>query len=484
MANLDILLNNIPTVQILGNVEINIQKIIFDSRRVIEGSLFVATKGTSSDGHQYIQSCIEKGAIAIVCEDLPSILQENITYIQVKNSAETLGFLSANFYDRPSEKLKLVGITGTNGKTTTATLLFQLFTGLGYKVGLLSTVENRIGNRIVPATHTTPDAVQLNELLAEMLEEGCDYVFMEVSSHAIHQHRIAGLHFVGGVFTNLSHDHLDYHKTVAEYLNAKKMFFDNLPSTAFALANIDDKRGEVMMQNTKATKYRLSLRTVTDFKAKLLDNSILGLHLEINNQEIFCRLIGEFNAYNALTVYACGVLLGQEKEQVLQVLSNLQGAEGRFEYIRNEQKNITGIVDYAHTPDALEKILETIEKINKGQGRIITVVGCGGDRDRTKRPIMARIACQYSQQVILTSDNPRTEDPEVILNEMEQGIEVQHQPKVLRISQRDQAIKTACRLAKNNDFILVAGKGHEKYQDINGVKHPFDDKVILENEMK
>ena len=483
MKTLKNLFSSIKTEEVVGTLQLDIQNIAFDSRKVQTNTLFLATKGTLVDGHGFIAKAIESGASAIVCEVLPLDLNPNITYIKVSDSAEVLGLLSSEFYGNPSHKLKLVGITGTNGKTTCATLLFQLFTSLGYKVGLLSTVENKIGNEIIPSTHTTPDAVRLNELLALMHESGCAYVFMEVSSHAIHQRRIAGLQFEGGVFTNITHDHLDYHNTFAEYIAAKKMFFDELPKTAFALANRDDRNAGVMLQNTKATKYGFSLRTLADYKAKILENSILGLHLEINNQEIYCRLIGEFNAYNALTAYACAMLLGQQNEEVLQALSNLPGAEGRFEYIRQAEKNITAIVDYAHTPDALEKVLETIDALNKGKGRILTVVGCGGDRDKTKRPEMARIAARFSEQVILTSDNPRTENPETILDDMEVGISEEHKSKILRISQRDQAIKTACRLAKQNDFILVAGKGHEKYQEINGVKHDFDDKEVLEKEL-
>jgi UDP-N-acetylmuramoyl-L-alanyl-D-glutamate--2,6-diaminopimelate ligase len=474
------LLSKLPTQQIVGDTNLFIQKIDFDTRKVAAGSLFVAQRGTVVDGHQFIGKAIAQGATAVICETLPTELLPNVTYIEVKDSNEMLGRLSANFYDNPSKKLKLVGVTGTNGKTTTVTLLHDLYTQLGYKVGLLSTVENKIGQKIIPSTHTTPDAVQLNALLDDMVEEGCEFAFMEVSSHAIHQRRIAGLHFVGAIFTNITHDHLDYHKTFLEYINAKKRFFDDLDKSAFALVNLDDKRGEVMLQNTKAKKQYLSIRTLADFKAKIVENSIEGLQLDLQGEEFHCRLIGEFNAYNILTVYATAMLLGSEKEEVLPILSNLRGAEGRFEYIRNQQMDLTGIIDYAHTPDALEKVLATIHKLNAGKARILTVVGCGGDRDKGKRPIMAKTACDYSHQVILTSDNPRTEDPDQILKDMEAGVPIEARHKYLLIPSREQAIKTACRLAQHGDFILVAGKGHEKYQDINGVKHVFDDKVELE----
>jgi UDP-N-acetylmuramoyl-L-alanyl-D-glutamate--2,6-diaminopimelate ligase len=408
---------------------------------------------------------------------LPDEVTQNVTFVKVESAANTLGKMASSYYGNPSSQLQLVGITGTNGKTTTATLLYKLFSGLGYKVGLLSTVENKIGETVIPATHTTPQPLELNALLAEMVSAGCTYAFMEVSSHAIDQHRIAGLQFAGAAFTNITHDHLDYHKTFKNYISAKKALFDGLPKNAFALVNIDDKRGAVMVQNTVARKYTYALKQMADFKAKIIENSLIGLQLELNGREFHSRLIGEFNAYNLLTVYGCAVLLGQEEIDVLTVLSNLTSAEGRFDYVISKEKRIVGIVDYAHTPDALEKVLTTIDGLKTG--RVITVVGCGGDRDRAKRPIMARTACDYSEQVILTSDNPRTENPFDILAEMEKGVPPYATFKVITIENREQAIKTACAIAKTNDIILVAGKGHEKYQDMNGVKHHFDDKEML-----
>ncbi len=403
--------------------------------------------------------------------------------MKVKDSAEILGALAANFYDQPSKKLKLVGVTGTNGKTTTTTLMYDLFAALGYKVGLLSTIQNVIAGAVIPSTHTTPDAIALNAMLAEMVERGCDFAFMEVSSHAIHQRRVAGLHFAGAVFTNISHDHLDYHQTFQAYIEAKKQLFDDLPKASFALVNVDDKRGEVMLQNTDAKKYRYGLKRLVDFKAKIIENSLVGLHLNLDEMAFHGRLIGEFNAYNLLTAYAVARLLGQDKTEVLTVLSGLKAAEGRFDYLYHKQSKITSIVDYAHTPDALEKVLTTINDL-KQDGRIVTVVGCGGNRDKAKRPAMAKIACKWSDLVILTSDNPRSELPEQIIKEMEAGVPTEATKKVLCITDRRQAIKTACRLAQANDVILVAGKGHEKYQEIKGVKHPFDDKQILKEEFE
>ena len=465
--------------QTIGNQNITIGNIQFDSRKVDSESVFVAVKGTQVDGHDYIAKAIEKGAKVIICETLPNDLVEGITYITVESSAKVLGQMASEFYGNPSEKIKLVGITGTNGKTTTATILYKLFMEMGYKTGLLSTVENKIGLQIIPATHTTPNPVALNELLAKMVDNDCDYAFMEVSSHAIEQERVAGLNFDGGVFTNISHDHLDYHKTFKNYINAKKKFFDDLDKKAFVLTNIDDRRGLVMLQNTKAKKQTYAVRQMADFKAKIIENSLLGLQLNLNGQEFHSRLIGEFNVYNLLAVYGTATLLGHDSTEVLTVLSNLDSAEGRFDYIVSPKKNIVAIVDYAHTPDALEKVLMTIEGVKNGNGKIITVVGCGGDRDRKKRPIMAKTAADLSQQVILTSDNPRTENPHDILTEMEKGIPAYATARVLTIENRRQAIKTACTLANENDVILVAGKGHEKYQDINGVKHHFDDKEEL-----
>jgi UDP-N-acetylmuramoyl-L-alanyl-D-glutamate--2,6-diaminopimelate ligase len=467
-----------------GDVSVPVTDLQFDSRKVTTGSCFVATRGTITDGHLYINKAIENGAKSVVCEELPSELIDNVTYVVVADSSEALGQMAANFYDHPSKKLKLVGVTGTNGKSTTVTLLYDLFTKLGYKVGLLSTIENKIGRKKLDATHTTPDAVTINLLIQNMVESGCDFAFMEVSSHAIHQKRIAGLTFAGGVFTNISHDHLDYHKTFKEYIYAKKEFFDNLPKTAFALTNIDDKRGMVMLQNTHAKKQTYSIRSMADFKAKILDNSLTGLHLEMAGEEFFGRLIGTFNAYNLLSTFATAILLEQDKSEVLVALSSLKAAEGRFDYLQNQATKIIGIVDYAHTPDALEKVLMTIHKLREGNGQIITVVGCGGDRDRAKRPKMAKVACDYSDQIILTSDNPRSEDPEAIIEEMEAGIPPYNVRNVLSIINRKQAIKTACTIAQSGDIILIAGKGHEKYQETKGERKHFDDKEELRDGLR
>jgi len=465
--------------EIVGDLDRGFNKMTFDSRQVEVDDLFVAIKGVQVDGHQFIDKAIAAGAKIVVGEQWPENQQKGITYVKVADSAEALGQMASVFYQQPTTKIKLVGITGTNGKTTTATLLYDLFLAMGYKVGLISTVEYRIAEKILPSNFTTPDAIQLNALLKEMVDNGCEFVFMEVSSHAIHQRRIAGLHFVGAMFTNLSHDHLDYHKTFKEYIYAKKRFFDDLDKTAFALTNLDDRQGMIMVQNTKAEVYRYSLRKLTDFKAKIIDNSLSGLQLELDGEDFYSHLIGEFNAYNLLAVYAAARLLNGDKLEVLTKLSQLKAAEGRFDYLRSRETGILGIVDYSHTPDALDKVLSTLTKLRKGTEQIITVVGCGGDRDRRKRPIMAKVACQYSHQVILTSDNPRTEDPDVIIAEMEKGIPEGSQRKVLSISNRKEAIKTACKLARNGDLILVAGKGHEKYQEINGVRNPFDDKKEL-----
>ena len=464
--------------EIIGSTNVAISSVTFDSRKVKKDSLFIATRGTASDGHHYIEVAIENGAVAVVCEDLPETIKENITYVKVLDSSASLGYIACNFYDNPSEKLKLVGITGTNGKTTTVTLLFNLFRGLGYNVGLLSTVENKINTTVIPSTHTTPDALALNELLAEMVEAGCQYAFMEVSSHAIVQHRITGLKFTGAAFSNITHDHLDYHKTFEEYIRAKKMFFDHLQDDAFALTNKDDRNGSVMLQNTKAKKYSYGLKSIADFKCRVVENHLNGLLLSIDNQEVWVKLIGSFNAYNVLVVYSIALLLKQDKVQVLTTLSNLNSVEGRFQYIKSKN-GIVAIVDYAHTPDALKNVLETIKDIRTGNEQVITLVGCGGDRDAAKRPIMAQIACEYSNKVILTSDNPRSEDPEAILNQMQAGISPVEMKKTLRISDRKEAIRTAVAFAKEGDIILIAGKGHEKYQEIQGVKHPFDDFEIV-----
>ena len=439
----------------------------------------MAIKGSIMDGHQFIDIAIQNGATTVICEMLPGVVSENITYVQVENSAVAAGYISHNFYGAPSATIKLVGVTGTNGKTTIVTLLWKLFTALGYKCGLISTIQNQIGNTVVLATHTTPDAISVNALLSQMLGAGCQYVFMECSSHAIHQHRIAGLQFTGALFSNISHDHLDYHTTFEEYIRVKKSWFDGLPSSAFAISNADDKRGRVMLQNTSAKKYYYSLTTMADCKGKILDNSLTGLHMLVNDTEVYFRMIGEFNAYNLLAVFEAAVCLGQDKNLVLQLLSSLDGAEGRFDYMLSNQDKIMGIIDYAHTPDALLNVLATIKKLRQGNERIITVVGCGGDRDKTKRPIMAAVACEYSDQVIFTSDNPRNEDPLEILREMELGVNVVARKKYITIADRKEAIKTAVKLALKEDIILVAGKGHEKYQEIKEVRYDFDDKKML-----
>ena len=465
-----------------GNTNIAVKDLQIDSRKVSNGSCFIAVRGTVADGHRFIETAITNGATAIVCETLPAILKNNITYLQVENSGVAAGYISHNFYGEPSLKIKLIGVTGTNGKTTIATLLWKLFSGLGYKCGLISTVQNQIGDEIISATHTTPDAIRVNALLKKMADAGCTYVFMECSSHAIHQHRITGLQFTGALFSNITHDHLDYHKTFDEYIRVKKSWFDALPSSAFAISNADDKRGTVMLQNTAAKKYYYSLKTMADFKGKILENSLVGLHIIVNDSEVYFRLIGEFNAYNLLAVYGAAICLGEEKNKVLQVLSSLDGAEGRFDYMVSKKDKVIGIVDYAHTPDALLNVLATIKKLRQGNEHIITVVGCGGDRDKAKRPIMAAAACELSDRVIFTSDNPRSEDALEILKEMEAGVNVVARKKYITIADRREAIKTAVSLAVKEDIILVAGKGHEKYQDIKGVKHDFDDKKIL-NEM-
>lgn len=462
-----------------GNTGIVVSDVCIDSRRVKPGAIFVAVKGTVADGHKFIDIAVQNGAVAIVCEQLPETQQNKVTYVQVQNSAAAAGLIVHNFFGNPSERLNLVGVTGTNGKTTIATVLFKLFTSLGYHCGLLSTVQNQIGNKIVDATHTTPDSVSLNALLAQMVTEGCDYVFMEVSSHAIHQHRIEGLKFAGGIFSNITHDHLDYHKDFNEYIQVKKMFFDGLPKDSFAVTNIDDKRGMVMMQNTSATVKTYSLRSASDFKGKILDNGMMGLHMLVDNQEVYFKLIGEFNAYNLLAVYGAAMCLRQNKQEVLQHLSSLSGAEGRFDYMISPKEKITVIVDYAHTPDALLNVLATIGKLKKGFEQVITVVGCGGNRDKTKRPMMAEVAISHSDRVVFTSDNPRNEDPLEIIKDMEAGVPAASRRKFISIADRREAIKTAMSLANAEDIVLVAGKGHENYQDINGVKSHFDDKEVV-----
>ncbi len=477
------ILYKVRIVEVIGSTNVAITAISFDSRKIEKDSLFVATKGTQSDGHKYIEETIAKGAIAVLCEELPKDLNEKITYVKVSDTTAALGIVASNFYDNPSENLLLVGITGTNGKTTTVTLLFSLFKKLGNKVGLISTVKNQINNELFPSTHTTPDAIELNSLLRQMIDKGCTHCFMEVSSHAVVQNRIAGIHFSGGVFTNITHDHLDYHKTFDEYIKAKKGFFDMLGSNAFALTNRDDANGDVMLQNTKAVKKTYSLRSMADFKCKVVENQFSGLHLNIDNNEVWSKLIGNFNAYNLLAVYATAILLKEDKTNVLTTLSTLNSVEGRFQYIRTDN-GIIGIVDYAHTPDALTNVLKTINEIRTGNEQVITVVGCGGDRDAAKRPMMAKIACDLSNRVILTSDNPRSEDPDAIIKQMQKGVDAVNYKKTLSIIDRSEAIKTACSIAKTGDIILVAGKGHEKYQEIKGVKHAFDDMLVLQENLK
>jgi UDP-N-acetylmuramoyl-L-alanyl-D-glutamate--2,6-diaminopimelate ligase len=479
MVNLNDILKNIEISKVLGNTERDIASIQFDSRKVERNALFVAVKGTITDGHQYISKAIGLGASVVICEVLPKEINSEIAYIQVPDSSKALGIAASNFYNNPSENLILVGVTGTNGKTTIASLLYEMFEKLGYPCGLLSTIENKINGKIISATHTTPDPVQLNALLAQMVDEGISHCFMEVSSHAIHQNRIAGLHFAGGIFTNISRDHLDYHKTVDEYIKAKKKFFDDLPSTAFALTNADDKTGKVMLQNTKAKKTSYSLKSLSEFKCRIVENQFEGLQLEIDGVEIWCKLIGSFNAYNLLAVYATAILLGEDKEAVLTAISMLEPVDGRFEYFRSEN-NVIGIVDYAHSPDALKNVLNTLSDIRTRNETLITIVGAGGDRDKGKRPMMAQIAARQSDKVILTSDNPRSEETEQIISDMEKGIDPVDYKKVISISNRKEAIKTACTFAAPGDIILVAGKGHEKYQEIKGVKYPFDDRNILE----
>ncbi|MEK6480765.1 UDP-N-acetylmuramoyl-L-alanyl-D-glutamate--2,6-diaminopimelate ligase [Catalinimonas sp. 4WD22] len=484
MAILKDILYKVSLRSTVGDTSIEVSSIVFDSRKVEQGSVFVAVSGTQVDGHQFIDSSIQKGAIAIVCERMPEKTQEGITYVEVDKSAEALGIMASNFYGNPSSKMKVVGITGTNGKTTVVTLLQQLFIRLGYNTGLLSTVNNKINDKIIPATHTTPDAVQLNALMAQMVKEGCTHCFMESSSHAIDQRRIAGIKYAGAVFSNITHDHLDYHKTFENYINAKKRLFDELGSDAFALVNIDDKRGQIMLQNTKASKNTFSLKSASDFKGKVLSNSLQGLEMEIGgkdipSQHVWFKLIGDFNAYNLLAAYGVGILLGEAPEDVLTQLSDVQPARGRFEQVVSST-GVTAIVDYAHTPDALDNVLKTIQKVRTKNEQVICVVGCGGDRDKTKRPEMAAIATRYSDKVILTSDNPRSEDPEQIIEDMRAGVSAANYKKVLSITNRKEAIRTACMMAQAMDIVLVAGKGHETYQEIKGVKHDFDDFQVIE----
>jgi len=465
-------------VDVKGSTNIAVEHIAYDSRKVVSYTMFVALRGTQVDGHDYVNQAIADGALSIVCEEFPDEINENITYIKVDDSAQALGVVASNFYDNPSEKLKLIGVTGTNGKTTSVTLMYDLFRMLGYKVGLISTVVNKIHAEKVDSTHTTPNSLDLNELLNRMVEKGCLYCFMEVSSHAVDQKRIAGVKFAGGVFTNITHDHLDYHKTFDNYIAAKKGFFDALPERAFVLTNADQEHGETMVHDTRAKVHTYGINSPSDFKAKIIDNRFDGLQLDIGGKELYTKLIGGFNAYNAVVAYAVGVLLGEDELSVLTTLSNLNPPEGRFQHV-SSQSGITAIVDYAHTPDALENVLNTIKNIRNGNEMVITVVGCGGDRDKDKRPLMAEIACKLSDQVIFTSDNPRNEDPEKIIEDMQVGVPSADYKKTLAITNRKEAIKTACSMSHAGDILLIAGKGHEKYQIINGETLPFDDMEIL-----
>lgn len=479
MKTLAHILSPITATQVIGNTAIAVSSLCLDSRKAEKGSVFFAVRGSLTDGHKFISTAIANGATAVVCEELPQTPNTNITWVQVEDTSEVMGIIASEFYSKPSHEFKLVGVTGTNGKTTVASLLYQLYTRLGYKCGLVSTVQNIIGITTIPATHTTPDAISLTALLRQMADADCSFVFMECSSHAIHQNRIKGQKFAGGIFTNISHDHLDYHETFKNYIAAKKKFFDELDSDAFALTNKDDKNGQVMLQNTPATKYTYSLRSMADFSCRIIEHDFSGMLLEIDDQQAWYRLTGNFNAYNLLAAYATAFLLGEEKEQLITTLSTLPPVRGRFEYIQSNS-GLIGIVDYAHTPDALKNVLETINKIRSKNEQLITIIGCGGDRDATKRPEMAEVAVSLSDRAIFTSDNPRSEDPETILEDMMKGVPGQHYKKVLKISNRKEAIRTAVALATKGDILLIAGKGHETYQEIKGVKHPFDDKAVLE----
>ncbi len=479
MKKIKDILENVSINTIYGSTDMSINEIQFDSRKIKKGDLFVAQKGLHFDGHQFIEKAIENGAKAIVCQEKnTSIDKKNITYIYVEDTNKALAVLASNYYGKPSKKLKLIGITGTNGKTTIATLLYNLFKKAGYKTGLLSTVVVKIDEKEIEATHTTPDSLTINKYIKMMVEQGVTHCFMEVSSHGIHQKRTEGLHFKGGVFTNLTHDHLDYHKTFATYRDIKKKFFDELPKSAFALVNIDDKNGMVMQQNTKAKKKSYALKTVADYKVRIIENQLNGLLLQINNTEVWSKLIGKFNAYNLAAIFGVAIELDLDKMEVLRIISELDSVSGRFQYTVSES-GITAIVDYAHTPDALKNVLETINEIKVNGNKVITVVGCGGDRDKTKRPKMGHIATQLSDQVVFTSDNPRSEDPETIIREMEEGVSKENEAKAVSITNRKQAIKVASKLAKKGDILLVAGKGHETYQIIKGVKSHFDDYEIV-----
>ncbi len=483
MIELKDILYKVTLNSVVGRTSVAINNMDFDSRKISLNDVFVAIPGTLVDGHKYIGTAINQGAIAIVCETLPEEFINGVTYVQVDSSSQALAVMASNYYGVPSENLKLVGITGTNGKTTIATLLYQLFKKAGYKVGLLSTVRVMVNDIEYKATHTTPDSITINKYLKEMNDEGVEFCFMEVSSHGIHQNRTEGLIFTGGVFTNLSHDHLDYHKTFADYRDVKKRFFDNLSPKAFALVNVDDKNGLVMLQNTKAKKYTYALKTYADYKAQMLENQFGGLLIKLNDNEVWARLIGSFNAYNLAAIYGAADLLGLEKDEILRLISELESVSGRFQYLISDEK-ITAIIDYAHTPDALKNVLETINNIRTKNEELITVVGCGGDRDKTKRPVMGQIASDLSTKVIFTSDNPRSEVPETIIEEIEKGVEPQNFKKTMSIVDRKQAIKTACQLAQPNDIILIAGKGHETYQEINGKRIDFDDFKIAKEFLK
>ncbi|GAB3246210.1 UDP-N-acetylmuramoyl-L-alanyl-D-glutamate--2,6-diaminopimelate ligase [Larkinella harenae] len=472
------LLYKVPLLSTSGNMNVDVEQLTMDSRQAAPGRLFAAIRGTQTDGHRFIEKAAEQGVTVVLCEEMPENRSEIVTYVQVQDSSQALGLIAANFYDHPSKKLKLVGITGTNGKTSTATLLFRLFRQRGYRAGLLSTVQNQIDETVIPATHTTPDTIALNELLTRMVQHGCTHCFMEVSSHAMVQQRVAGLHFAGGIFTNITHDHLDFHQTFDNYIKAKKSFFDQLPASAFALTNLDDKRGLVMLQNTAAQKESYSLQTLGSFKGRVMSEGLFGMQMEIDGREVWFKLTGRFNAYNLLAVYGAAVLLGEDPEETLTQLSSLPSPPGRFEMVISDNKRV-GIVDYAHTPDALQNVLETVAGLRQGNERIITVVGCGGNRDTAKRPIMAEIACKFSDQVILTSDNPRNEDPLEILAQMQAGVPPVAFKKTLTIADRHEAIFRAVAIAEPHDVILVAGKGHETYQEIKGVKYDFDDRKIL-----
>ena len=478
MKKLKQLINENKSFQIIGNDELVINSIEIDSRKAVVDSLFVAIIGTQTDGHIYIEQVIQNGCKAILCSTLPKNLNKEITYIVCNDTSESLGILASEFYNHPGERMKIVAVTGTNGKTTTASLLYHLFNSLGYTCGLVSTVQNIIGEEISISTHTTPDAVSLNRLLDEMANKGCSYAFMEASSHAIHQNRIKGIRFEGLIFTNITHDHLDYHKTFSEYIKAKKKLFDEVNADAWALSNKDDKNGLVMLQNTKAVKYTYALQNISDFKCKIIECDFNGLLLNIDGLEVWFKLIGKFNAYNLLAVYSAAILLGEDRDKIIQHLSGLKSVKGRFEYIMSVS-GIHGIVDYAHTPDALQNVIETINDIRTRNEQLITIVGCGGDRDKLKRPVMAEIATTHSDKVILTSDNPRSENPEEILSEMQAGVPSHLYKKSLKITDRKEAIKAAINMSQKGDIILIAGKGHENYQEIQGIKYPFDDKAIL-----